>query len=85
MNGNKLKMNNSKTEFLMFGSRKQLDKCVTESLVIINDSIPKQKFIHYLGAFLDEKLNFKEHITRKCRTAMLNYFQNQKYSKIFNK
>jgi len=75
MNGNKLKMNNSKTEFLMFGSRKQLDKCVTESVVIINDSIPKQKLIHYLGAFLDEKFNFKEHITRKCKTAMLNYFK----------
>ena len=68
-------MNNSKTEFIMFGSRKQLDKCVTESVVIINDAIPKQKFIRYLGAFLDETLNFKEHITRKCRTAMLNYFK----------
>ncbi len=75
MNGNKLKMNNSKTEFIMFGSRKQLDKCVPESIVIVNNVIPKQKFIRYLGAFLDETLNFKEHITRKCRTAMLNYFK----------
>ena len=74
-NGNKLKMNNSKTEFIMFGSRKQLDKCVTESVVIINDAIPKQKFIRYLGAFLDKTLNLKKHITRKCKTAMLNYFK----------
>jgi len=35
MNGNKPKMNNSKTEFIMFGSRKQLDKCATESIVSI--------------------------------------------------
>ena len=29
INENKLKMNVSKTEFIMFGSRQQLDKCVT--------------------------------------------------------
>jgi hypothetical protein len=27
MNGNKLKMNNAKTEFILHGSRQQLEKC----------------------------------------------------------
>jgi hypothetical protein len=75
MNENKLKMNSSKTEFIMFGSRQQLDKCVSTSINIANDNIEKQKYIRYLGAFLDESLNFKEHIKRKCRTAMLNFFK----------
>ena len=39
MNENKLKMNASKTEFIMFGSRQQLDKCVTSSINIANDNI----------------------------------------------
>jgi hypothetical protein len=50
------------------------DAVISETIVIINDAIPKQKFKRYIGAFLDETLNFKEHITRKCRSAMLNYF-----------
>ena len=74
MNENKLKMNSSKTEFIMFGSRQQLDKCSTSSINIAMDTIEKQKYIRYLGAFLDESLNFKEHIKRKCRAAMLNFF-----------
>jgi hypothetical protein len=30
MNGNKLKMNNTKTEFIRYGSPQQLEKCYTK-------------------------------------------------------
>lgn len=75
MNNNKLKMNNSKTEFILFGSRSQLGKCNTNEIIICDEVIKSKNCIRYLGAFLDETLNFKEHIKRKCRTAMLNYFK----------
>ena len=39
MDSNKLKMNCSKTEFIMFGSRQQLSKCSTEDININGDSI----------------------------------------------
>ena len=29
----------------------------------------------YLGAYLDSKLDFKEHIKTKCKAAMLNIFR----------
>ena len=74
MSNNKLKMNASKTEFIVFGSRPQLNKCTTEEITVCGDKIKSQSSIRYLGAFLDETLNFKEHVKRKCRTAMLNYF-----------
>ena len=45
MTENKLKMNASKTEFIMFGSRQQLDKCVTTSINIANDNIKKSAFV----------------------------------------
>lgn len=75
MNSNKLKMNTSKTEFIMFGSKQQLTKCETKSIKIVNDTINKENCIRYLGAFLDENLNFKEHVKRKCRTAMINFMR----------
>ena len=75
MNSNKLKMNASKTEYIVFGSRPQLNKCNTQDIDVCGDKIKRQSSIRYLGAFLDETLNFKEHIKRKCRSAMLNYFK----------
>ena len=59
MNNNKLKMNTSKTEFIMFGSRPQLNKCNTQEIEICSDKIELRNCIRYLGAFLDATLNFK--------------------------
>ena len=75
MNGNKLKMNNSKTEFILFGSRQQLTKCSTNKINICGDIVKSQSYIKYLGAFLDESLSFKEHVKTKCKAAMLNYLK----------
>jgi hypothetical protein len=85
MNSNKLKMNNSKTEFILFGSRPQLNKCNTKEINICGNVIESQHCIRYLGAFLDESLNFKDHIKRKCRTAMLNYFKIKSIRKYLTK
>ena len=67
MNGSKLKMNTSKTEFIIFGNRKQLDKCSTNVFNINGVETDSHYCITYLGAFLDETLNFKEDVRRKCR------------------
>lgn len=68
-------MNASKIEFIMIGSRPQLNKCLTNSININGNNIKRESTIRYLGAFLDETLNFKDHINRKCRTAMMNYLR----------
>ena len=39
MNENRLKMNNDKTEFILFGSKPQLDKCKTKILNVDNTEI----------------------------------------------
>jgi hypothetical protein len=85
MNGNKLKMNSSKTEYIMFGSRQQLSKCKTKEIDICGDKVKVQKCIRYLGAFLDETLNFKEHVKRKCKSAMFNYFKIKSIRKFLTK
>ena len=65
-------MNNNKTEFILFGSKPQLDKCKTKTLNVDNTEIELADKIKYLGVLLDWKFNLKQHITSKCQTAMLN-------------
>ena len=72
MDINRLKMNSSKTEFIMIGSRQQLLKCNTENINITGDIIPRKPIFKYLGALVDERMSFKDHINTKCRTAMYN-------------
>ena len=72
MNENRLKMNNSKTEVIFFGSRQHLLKCNTTSINVNGEDISRGGNIKYLGAVLDEQLNLKQHITNKSRIAMYN-------------
>ena len=78
-------MNASKTEFIMFGSRPQLNKCQSKEIDIAGDTVKAEKCIRYLGAYLDETLNFKEHIKIKCRTAMYNYLKIKNIRKYLTK
>ena len=72
MNRNRLCMNSAKTEALIIGSQSQLNKCITTALDINGTMVWTSKMIKYLGAFLDNGLFFKHHISTKFRTAMWN-------------
>ena len=50
MNENRLKMNNDKTEFILFGSKPQLDKCKTKTFNVDNTEIKIADKIKYLAA-----------------------------------
>ena len=67
MGTNRLKMNATKTEFIMFGSKKQLHKCTIEALNVNDDMVPTSEIIKYLDAWLDQHLSFKIHIKKKCQ------------------
>ena len=41
MDLNRLQMNNVKTDFILYGSQPQLDKCITDEILIV-DSIIKR-------------------------------------------
>ena len=72
MASNRLKMNASKTEFILFGSRQQLEKCMTNQIEVDGEYVTQTDHIKYLGAYLDNNLNLKLHIHNKCKTAMWN-------------
>ena len=67
-----LKMNKSKTEFIYFGWPSQLEKCKTRKIDVNGEEITRSDHTRYLGAHLDQKLDFKLHIQAKSRAAILN-------------
>ena len=69
----RLKMNPSKTEFIYFGSRTQLSKCMVSQLNVNGELVERATLIKYLKALLDAQLSFKEHTTKRCQTAIINY------------
>ena len=72
MNENRLKLNNSKTEYIKFASKSQLKKCVTKGININDVYIQESNGMKYLGVWLDAELSFDKHISEKCRIAMYN-------------
>lgn len=81
----RLQMNCSKTEFIKFGSRQQLKKCPAESINVCDTDVKSAPVIRYLGAWLDSNLNFKKHITMKCRSAMQNLQRLKTISDVLDK
>ena len=51
----RLKMNNSKTEFIYFGWPSQLEKCTTRKIDVNGEEITRADHTRYLGAYLDQK------------------------------
>ena len=74
MSLNRLKMNTSKTEFMLFGHRSQLDKCTMDSITVCSDVVHLTSSLKYLGVYFDEFLSFKQHISNKCRIASHNLY-----------
>ena len=72
MDKNHLKMNSSKTEFIMFGSKHFINKCDTESITVKGKNISRSDHVRYLGGWLDQTLSMRKHINSKSQTAMYN-------------
>ena len=82
MDYNRLKMNDGKTELMMFGSKVQLAKCITNIININGTGVQRNEVKKYLGAWLDQNLTLTEHVTRKCHTAMLKLLKIKQHRKV---
>ena len=72
MDGNRLKMNYGKTEFIMYRSRYQINKCITHQINISGVPVQKADVVKYLGAWMDKHLSLRHHVKLKCKAAMFN-------------
>ena len=59
MHAVRLKLNESKTELIYFGSNQQLAKYQHSSINIIGETIDRYTQVRYLGGHLDRNLLFK--------------------------
>ena len=72
MNLNRLKLNPDKTEFILFGSRQQLNKCKSNEISVVDAGVERSNCIKYLGGYLDEQINLKRFVSDKCKTISMN-------------
>ena len=70
MSKDKLLMNDDKTEFLIIGTRQQLNKVNISKISIgSTDITPAHAPVRNLGVWLDSNLSMDSHITKTCSTA----------------
>jgi hypothetical protein len=64
---NKLSLNLSKTNYIIFRSNKKQIPNNNNELIIDNINIPQVSTSKFLGVYIDEHLKWKKHITEICK------------------
>ena len=71
MNENHLKLNDSKTEFMILGSKPMLKQVLTCPQVC-EECIPATAVIHMIGALFDSEMRMSPQVRNMCKGAFLN-------------
>ncbi|XP_071847575.1 uncharacterized protein [Apostichopus japonicus] len=66
---NKLKINDSKTEFIILGGRQQLEKVTISDITVGDAQITPCSKVRNLGVIFDEKLSMDQHVSKVCSVA----------------
>ena len=85
MHANRLKMNDDKSEFTIFGSSRLLPKANTTEVTVGNIPVERSNCVKLLGVFMDENLNLKHHISMKARAASLAMFDLRKLNQYLDR
>ena len=79
MTENQLKLNDDKTEALLFPLRQTATATLPSSIVLGTNDIPFSFAVRDLGFTLDSNLSMKEHVKKTCQTA---YFELRRISSV---
>ena len=82
MANNLLKLNDSKTEFIIFGTAQDITKISQQSVTVGSAKVLPSKVMRDIGAMLDTSLTMKTHInstTRSCYTQLRGISKIRKY------
>ena len=79
MLSHKLKINDTKTEFMILGTPQQLSKVSTSSISVGNSSISPVQSLKNLGVTFDQNLKMSLHVNQVCRRG---YYQLKKIRQI---
>ena len=73
MLSDRLKLNMDKTDFLLFGTKRQLEKVNITTLRLGDTTITQSpSAVKNLGAWFDAQLNMHEHITKTCSSSFFH-------------
>ena len=72
MNDNKLKLNDEKTELIILGTSRQLQKINFDSVQIGSSTVKKSCEARNLGIMFDENLSLKSHVNNLCKKNYLH-------------
>ena len=78
---NRLKMNSSKTEAILFCSRYFANITDMDNIDVCGSNIELSKCVKQLGVKLDNVLSFKDHVKNKCKIANFSLIQIRKIRK----
>ena len=71
MEENQLKMNDAKTELIVLGTSNNLRKNTLDNIEIGKTKIHWTSKTKFLGVYLDEQLNLKDHIWNRTKKSWL--------------
>ena len=81
MISNKLKMNDSKTEFIIIGSHQQLAKIDLTRIMVGESRIWAMDDVRNLKAYLDKNMSMKTSIEVKCNTSFCHLYSLRRITK----
>ena len=71
---NKLKLNDGKTEFIVFGTPAGLRKVITSTLLVGNQLIPASSSVRNIGAYFDQNLKMDTQVKLTCKSAWFHLY-----------
>ena len=81
----KLKVNDSKTEFTLIGTRQQLAKVDIKGLVVGDVTISPVTAVKNLGSWFDENMNMGCHINKMSKTLSFHLYNMRRIGKYLSK
>ena len=85
MLADRLKINDDKTEFLVIGTRQQLEKVNIDSINVGTVEVSSSSEVKNLGCWLDNQLKLNSHINRLCKSAFFHLYNIRKIRKFLSR
>ena len=79
-----LKMNDSKTEIVIFGTHRQCNKITTTTMEVGETSVDISSELNYLGVPLDQNLTLKIHILTKTKRETYHLYRIRQIAKFLD-
>ena len=81
MRENKLKLNDGKTEFMILGTKSNLNNVITNGIKIGEETIAKSSPVRNIGEYFDDDMKMNTQVTKMCKSAWFNLHKISKIRK----